>query len=63
MDKPELNSVDVEAVSAALDALNGAGINVEQVSDIDRTGDDGRVRFELTCEADTRTTSLNDFES
>lgn len=61
MDDPAVGSIDVDAVSDALSALEDAGVRVEDITNIDRSGDDGRVRWTMTCEADPRTTGLSDF--
>lgn len=62
MDDPALAIVDIDAVGEAVDALEDAGIQVESVDEIARDGEDGRVRWTMTMEADTRTTDLGEFD-
>jgi hypothetical protein len=61
MDDPAVGGIDIDAIADALRALDDQGIDVEVVEQIDRSGDDGRVRWTMTCEADTRTADLGDF--
>jgi len=61
MDDPALGGIDVEAIQQAVDALGDHGIDVAAIERIDRSGEDGRVRWTMTCEADTRTADLGDF--
>lgn len=63
MDDPALGGIDVDAISDAIEALQDQGIDVEVIQSIDRSGDDGRVRWEMTCESDTRTADLGDFSN
>lgn len=63
MDDPALGGIDIDAISRAVDTLEDEGIHVEAVESIGRTGDDGRVRWVMTCEADTRSADLTDFST
>jgi hypothetical protein len=61
MDDPAVVGIDIDAIADAIRALSDEQIDVEAVERIDRSGDDGRVRWTMTCEADTRTADLGDF--
>lgn len=61
MTDPAIIGVDIDAIRDAVDALTDADITVTDIDTIDRQGDDDKVRFSLTCEADTRHADLNDW--
>lgn len=57
-----LIGVDIDAVSEAVQTLDDAGFQVVDIDGIDREkSDDKRVRWTMTVEAETRTTSLTEF--
>jgi len=55
-----LIGIDIEAIQTAVEALDDAGIDVQDVDDI--RNEDGKVRWTMTAEAETRTADLDDFK-
>lgn len=53
---------DIDAIREAVEALDGVEVTVTDIDTVDRGGDDERTRWSMTCEAETRTASLADFE-
>jgi hypothetical protein len=64
-DDDAIIGVDIEAIRDGITALADTDIQVTDVQTIDRVeADDGidRVRWTMTCQAETRTQSLDDFD-
>jgi len=57
-----LQGMDVEAIAEAVERLDDAGVQVQMVSDVNRS-DDGRTTFQIRCVAETRTMKLGDHDS
>lgn len=62
MGDPSIIGVDIDAIRQAIDALDGVDVSVTEVDTIDRQNDEQRVRWTMTCEAETRSASLADFD-
>jgi len=63
-DDDAIIGVDIKAIRDGITALADTDIQVTDVQTIDRVeADDGidRVRWTMTCQAETRTQSLDDF--
>lgn len=56
-----LAGIDISAIQDAVDALDAEDIRVDSIDDITRD-DDGTVHWQMALSADTRHTSINDFD-
>ena len=53
--------VDIDAIRDAIDALEDVEVRVTDIETVDRENDEQQVRWTMTCQAETRTASLDDF--